>query len=51
MVAASPQDKKEFRKMMISTILATDMTSHFASQSEFKNRIEAADFDPTGNDK
>ena len=36
---------------MISNILATDMSKHFAELGKFKTRASALDFDPTDKDK
>ena len=36
---------------MVSTILATDMSKHFADLSKFKSRHLAEDFNPEKSDK
>merc|ERR1711976_384050 len=33
------KSKKAFRKYVIQTVLATDMTRHFEIQSQFKNKV------------
>jgi hypothetical protein len=36
---------------MISCILATDMSKHFAELGKYKSRVNAEDFDPSTTDK
>jgi len=48
---ASNEDYKRARKLMVSCILATDMSTHFSEVSKLKTRIEASDYDPKGKDK
>jgi len=44
-------DYKRARTLMISAVLATDMSKHFADLSKFKTKVSAADYDPIKQDK
>lgn len=45
----SKDDYKKCRKLMVGSVLATDMAKHMGDLGKFKTRIGAADFDLSGN--
>lgn len=45
------EDYKRARKLMVTCILATDMSNHFSEIGKLKTRVEATDYDPKGKDK
>jgi hypothetical protein len=47
----SKEDFVRARKSIITFVLSTDMSRHFGDMGKFKNRVEAEDFNPKGDDK
>lgn len=47
----SKDEFKKIRNIMIGCVLGTDMSKHFAELGKFKTRVQAEDFEPTGQDK
>jgi hypothetical protein len=47
----SPDDFTRLRQLMISCVLATDMSKHMSEIGSWKTRIQQDDFDPAGTDK
>jgi hypothetical protein len=45
------EDYKKMRVRLISMVLATDMSNHFADIAKFKSRASSDDFEPHNNDK
>lgn len=47
----SREERQKVRKMIISMVLSTDMSTHFVHLNQLKNRLSAEDFDAAGVDK